>query len=132
MSWHAELRSVIGERAVTPFRWGKHDCCLFAADCIKAKAGEDLAAAFRGAYKNRREAARLLREVGGLAGAASRVGPEVNPQSAEDGDIGIVFDGRHDVLSVCCDQKWFAPAGAGLAVAPFESARRVWRVECRK
>lgn len=45
-----------------PFRWGRNDCCLFAADWIVLLHGVDPAARLRGRYQSALSAARLVRD----------------------------------------------------------------------
>jgi len=45
--WPERLLAALAAARDRPFRWGEHDCCLFAADLIEAVTGVDPAAAFR-------------------------------------------------------------------------------------
>lgn len=50
LNWHQHLAQTLQAAMTRPFSWGEHDCCLFAADCVQAVTGVDVAADFRGTY----------------------------------------------------------------------------------
>lgn len=62
--WPTRLITLLQERRLTPFEWGKHDCCLFAADAYMALCDKDLASEFRGHYKTELGAYRALKKRG--------------------------------------------------------------------
>ena len=62
--WEQRLADFIAAGEHRAFEWGAWDCILFATACAAAITGEDKAAAFRGAYRDRRGAARVLRTMG--------------------------------------------------------------------
>jgi len=78
-----------------PFVWGECDCCLFAADWIKARTGIDPAAALRGAYASEFEAKDVMHRTGTqtfsdfvcLHMTLADVAETVDPQ---EGDVGIL------------------------------------------
>jgi hypothetical protein len=54
-----------------PFEWGARDCCLWAADAVRALTGIDIAEEYRGKYNTELQAYRLLQSVtGGTVEAA--------------------------------------------------------------
>jgi len=126
--WQREFDALVAARMCTPFCWGQHDCCLWAADAVKAQTGIDHAAQHRGTYFTELQAARVLREMGGLEKIASRAGPERAPLTAQTGDVGLVFDGSRELLGVCVGAHWLVPATYGLAALPLGAARLAWSV----
>lgn len=126
--WQRDFDTLVTERMRTPFCWGQHDCCLWAADAVKAQTGVDHAAEYRGTYFTELQAARVLRELGGLAELAGRVGSERLPLTAQTGDVGLVFDGSRELLGICVGAHWLVPATYGLAALPLSAARRAWSV----
>lgn len=62
--WEARLSTYLDRVREEPFKWGSHDCALFAADCVKAQTGIDPAEAFRDQYSTQHGAAMALREYG--------------------------------------------------------------------
>ena len=61
------------------FQWGSHDCCLFASDCVRAITGVDPASRFRGRYKTRLGAIRIMRRHagGGVVETARKVAADL-------------------------------------------------------
>ena len=93
--WEALLTAFIQSRSSTKFEWGKHDCCLFACDGIKAITGEDSAYMFRGKYKDKTEAYNLLKDFSGsgLEETAERLAKEFKLD-----EVAMSFAGRGDVV----------------------------------
>ena len=127
--WQRDFDAFIAVRMRTPFCWGQHDCCLFAADAVKAQTGVDHAAPWRGTYFTELQAARLLAQLGGLAALGAMAGPECPPLTARHGDVGLVFDGVRELLGVCVGSHWLVPATYGLAALPLASGRQAWRTD---
>ena len=93
-NWRAALSKYISAVGAKPFKFGEHDCALFAAGAIEAMTGEDIAASFRG-YTSEIEGLMKVKR----AGYDSHVDvfrldldPTEDPQT---GDIAVVegFDG---------------------------------------
>ena len=88
--WEERLRTYLDRVNEEPFKWGSHDCALFAADCVKAQTGVDPAEAYRGKYETAHGAARALREHGAgtlLRTLKSIFGESINPHLAQRGDV---------------------------------------------
>ena len=64
LDWNERLQALVQERTKAPFVWGQHDCSLWAADCILALTGEDLACSYRGKYTSAKSALRLIKASG--------------------------------------------------------------------
>ncbi len=124
--WQSRLDALVMERLHQPFQWGSNDCCLFAADCVKAVTGYDPASDLRGHYADEFEAARLLQALGGVVVLASQRLGEVIPVSmAQLGDIGVsVCDGRQ-TLVCCMGAHWMGPGKDGLV--PVLNVVQAWR-----
>ena len=137
--WPERLDEALQRAARLPFAWGRHDCCLFAADVCRAITGLDPAADLRGRYGTVLEAFKLLdkRFCGGVAQAAealaARAGwPEVRPGFARRGDVALVMDDEGlDALGVV-DMNGTHVAvlrpDKGLARHPLARARRAWGI----
>lgn len=140
--WPQRLGKLIHERASEPFEWGRQDCCLFAADCVEAMTGVDLAGPLRG-YSTALGAASRAR----LAGAASddlfgvhlwaaRAGlRELRPLQAQRGDVVLIDTARREVhgmcLGVCVGAHAAAPGADGLAFYESTHWVRAWAVGAR-
>lgn len=129
--WRHRLNDALAKHRKAPFRWGKHDCAILAADCIKAVVGDDLARGYRGKYRSSEAGLALMREAGfedQVAMLASRY-PEIAPAMARAGDVGViegpfgaalgVFDGPHIIV--------FALSG-GLGRLPRTDAIKAFRI----
>ena len=127
--WPLRLIDFIEAASGRPFSWGEHDCCLFAADWVREATGSDPAAGYRGRYRSRSGAARLLREIAGgeVETAASRaLGlPLPSPLLARRGDVALVAG----ALGVVVGGEVALPGEAGLALHPLGTAEKAWRVE---
>jgi hypothetical protein len=125
---HDALEELIAARMRTPFQWGEHDCCLWAADAVQAQTGVDHAAEFRGGYETAAGALRALDAAGGLASLAARAGEPVPPLLAGLGDVGVVMVDGTDVLGVCAGPVWLVAATNGLAAVAFDACSTAWKV----
>lgn len=132
---HAALQALITARQHVPFAWGTADCAMWAFDAVHAATGRDPAADLRGRYGCAEAAMRTLRAQGGMHKmCAARVGPEVLPGQAQDGDVLLL---RADVCTAdmaSCGAlavKWGAIALAqgahGLVAVPVDAATHAWR-----
>lgn len=126
--WRIRFDALVAARLRTPFAWGQHDCCLWAADSVLCTTGTDPAADVRGHYNNATQAARLLADLGGLGAVGARAGTPVLPLAACVGDVGVVAMEGRATLAVCCGALWLAPAAAGLAALPLSAGVMAWRV----
>ena len=135
--WPERLTAFIESRKKTPFIWGEHDCCMFSCDAIVAITGMDPARRFRGLYRDRRSAARVLREIYGdglehtMECIAKELGAEeIEPMTAQRGDACCVYEeGRPAAFGICVGNKVaLANAPFGLFFAPLETIQRAWRV----
>lgn len=90
--WRARLSAYVETCRTTPYDPGKHDCVLFAAGCIEAMTGVDLAAGWRGNYSTITEAIRAFRKAGyvNLLDLAEQHFEEVPVGRALSGDIAII------------------------------------------
>lgn len=124
--------------AAAPFAYGRHDCCLFAADWVRAWHDRDPASAWRGGYVDALGAARLVRQAGGVealfaVGCAS-VGLARWHGAPQAGDVGVVAAptavGVVDAVGAVCLAggslpRWAVLTDGGIAVGAF-AARAVW------
>ncbi len=132
--WDLRLNELVADRGNSPFSWGANDCILFACDCILAITGTDLAAEFRGKYRTRLQAARILKDFGGLerladSFAAKHEIPRLEfPALAQRGDVGLVESGHGLALTVVADRYVVAPGASALEFIPFSRLTRAWRI----
>lgn len=134
--WPERLAAMFTAHAELPFRWGEHDCFIFAAAAVQALTGADPLGALRGQWYCRRSAAALLRATGGgIAGAvSSRLGPPMaSPVWAQRGDIVLVRGAapgslHRRWLGVCDADRVRGPGPQGMASVGMEQALLAWGV----
>ncbi|EPK7283758.1 DUF6950 family protein [Citrobacter farmeri] len=126
--WQNRLNAVMKAAIERPFSWGKHDCCLFAADCTQAMCGDDYAADWRGTYDSETGAKKAILTGGGtLEKVISKYLDEVPVKLAQRGDIAIVENGGAKCAGVVYSGSVWVPGENGLVslrVKPLS----VWRV----
>jgi hypothetical protein len=134
-SYHSFLLS----RAKTDFKWGENDCALFAADGIEAMTGVDIAAAFRGQYRDEASAMEAIKRIAGGAtiGDAAAWCAEQHglielkfPLMAQRGDL-VVFENGPNLISglVHLSGRHLVAVGEnGLYRFSISSTKRAWRV----
>ena len=92
-NWRNRLAAHLSEVSRLPFKPGEHDCMLFAAGCVEAMTGVDLALPFRGAYDTLEGGMAKLKKAGfkdHIDMIASLFPDECNRLSARAGDLAIM------------------------------------------
>jgi len=128
--WPEQLAASVSAALGRPFKWGAHDCGLFAADCVLAMTGHDCAADLRGAYDDPRSALAVIERLGGLAAIATQAfGYPIPVPMASRGDVLLLRDlqGR-ELLGVCVGTEAAAPGPERLNFVPVSHAVAAWRV----
>jgi len=124
-AWPERLAEFIESRRRMPFQWGANDCALFAADCVLALTGTDLAADRRG-YTTELEAARLVRDAGGMKGLAAHL-VEKHIGLVQRGDVVLCdIAGRETFGVFVGEDRWVAPGADGLVFRPMSDCLRVF------
>lgn len=133
--WEPRLLQELAVRRTWSFVWGKHDCCLFAADMFETITGIDPVPHLRNKYKTAIEAYRLLRKVGtptvedAIVDVAKRFSvPETTQGFAKFGDHGVVKHNGLQMLAVVIDERVAIPGETALVFLPRSSLIRVWSV----
>lgn len=121
--WHQRLAATIEAATLRPFVYGEHDCCTFAADCVLAVTGRDLASPWRGAYATPAAGLKLAR-ARNVAGLARRFFREIDPAFAWTGDVALTDTGG---LAIVDGKYLVAPMEGGLGRGVGRGAR-AWRV----
>lgn len=127
--WEERLAEVVEAAQSRPFVWGSHDCCMFAAVCVDAITGSDLAD--RLGYTDETGAHAIIAQHGGLAEAvAHHLGESVDRWAlARRGDVCLVPTEQGDGVGVCIGAQIAVAAERGLEHYPLHLAQRVWRIE---
>jgi len=125
--WDVRLANAIDGWQTAPFRWGHHDCAMFAARCVAAITGVDPAAAYRETYADEAGAERVLTEVGGLdAALRARFGEPVPILCARRGDLLYRVDGNGgEMVAVCFGRVGLVPGDSHTLHNPRFEGRQV-------
>lgn len=128
-NWPSRFAALVDLARPTPFAWGSHDCCLWAASAVLAITGEDPGAALRNTYFTAHAALHILESLGGLEGAGALMGTPIEPTHATVGDIGLVtwMDGTRS-LGVRSMTTWMCAGDHGIEHLPLDAASHAWGV----
>lgn len=128
----AALLAAMADAAV-PMQWGRDDCALWCANVLQAALGYDGAARFRGRYRTRIGARRVL-DAHGLAGALRAAARKhgwhrIKVGAEQVGDIGILMLGDVPVTVICRAPGWFvARSETGWSAMPAKHVRVIWQI----
>lgn len=127
-NWAYALGAYINSIHKTPFGYGRHDCGVLAAGCIKALSGADVLPDIK--YTSRLELMRELKRVFGspfiddaVAKLAVQHGwTEVKPTFAHRGDLVVIGTSRHSRLGVVSLHGTcvMTPGDNGILYEPFD------------
>ena len=127
--WQLRFEAFISDRRAKPFTWGTNDCAVFAADCVQALTGVDVAQPSLRKHKTELQAARLLKRHGGVVGiATAALGQPVPATQAQVGDVVLVKAHGRDMLAICNGDTCIAPSPQGLGMLPMSDATLCWRL----
>ena len=127
--WPERLDALLRAHACTPFTWGRHDCCTFAADAVRAVTGVDVMGSLRGQYSTAAGARRLTSELGGLNAAVTRLlGTPIAPTGATVGDVLLLAQDARELLAVCNGTAAIAPGRTGLQTIAAPQVLAAWRI----
>lgn len=133
--WEDAARKVLAEKAVAPFGYGTHDCCITCADVVLAITGIDFAAEWRG-YASREEITEVYKEYRGARGLADHFAkqfncPPVHPMKMQRCDALVVNTPTGYALGVrdMDEPVALAPApDVGFARLDLSAVLYAWRV----
>jgi hypothetical protein len=128
LDWPERLAKMITLADKKKFCLGVHDCCFFAADCILAITGTDVAKELRGMPLKP-----ILKGFGSVEFLAAIKACDyqmksIPPRTARRGDICLLNAGRGDTLGVCVGARVACPGDEGLVFFSLSTARAAWMV----
>jgi hypothetical protein len=132
--WPQRLAAHFDAHKDTPFKWGTHDCVLFAAGSVNAMRGGNMAGAYRGAYTTKGQAAKHLKALGvvDVSGLATKAlgEPYTSPAFAKRGDVVSLATDLGLALGVVDLSGKYALAASkdGLVRIPFLRWLQAWEV----
>ena len=124
-NWQSLLFAEVRARKTTPFQYGKHDCCIAAADLIQTIMDIDLMKGLRGRYRSAAGAARVIKAEGFHtleslleARVIEAGGHLMCPAHVSMGDLVITDKALHDQLKgaavgLCLGRKFIFPGEIG-------------------
>lgn len=129
--WEARLSAHLEAAKGLRYELGERDCFRFACGAVYALAGVDLWADWRGRYRTKRSALRLLAARGGFTAAFTdlfRIVPS-SPQLARRGDVAEYRDdGGVEHLGIVAGGAVAVLLEQGLAYKRRNECAHVWRI----
>lgn len=131
LGWRTRLNAELDRSRSMPFAWGTNDCCTFAARCVEAVTGEDLAAAYPRNYRTAKGALAALKRAGfdDLTQLAAAHCEEIAPSLASAGDLAAIrSDATGWALGVVIGERIAFIGPDGLGSVPITDAVKAYRV----
>lgn len=135
-NWPEILAEEIKKASNKPFKYGRHDCCLFGANILRAMTGTDLAKGLRG-YTTALGANKTIKKNGGtLTKMLDAIMKRHNCESVKwpmckRGDLVIALieneEGKKERAIGICLGSEAAFAGDGIQLMPMRNVVRGWR-----
>jgi hypothetical protein len=125
-----ELDDYLTECGTKAFKWGEHDCVLFASNWAKIYTGIDFLESYA-SWDSELSAAKILTRGGGLEQCIISVLGEPIKTYPKDGDIALLPD-KLGGLCIVYGAYVVGPAKPiGLNFHPFTDTSRFWRLPCQ-
>ena len=132
--WDIRLAAIVAEAREKPFKWGQHDCALWAMDVRTALTGAP-EAPWRGKYSTVKGAAARMAKMGygSLEAAGDGILGERHefPLMAKRGDIVLAEIGGDDwpeAFGVCVGASGAFVTPEGLTLHPMSAVKAAWKV----
>ena len=127
--WQEAFAAEIAAARAKRFRWGRFDCCQFAAGCVAAVTGRDARELFA-PYRTKAQAMEILASVGGMRGLLTRaLGEPVHVSRATVGDIVLIDMGAGEQPAPCAGVHVLGPSRRkGLESWPLSRATAAWNL----
>lgn len=126
------VRDAMAAWCATEMRWGVDDCALAIANIDRGILGVDPAAPWRGRYRTKIDAKRVLGTGGlprALASAARRHGwKRIKPRDARTGDRGIVETPEGAAIVVFYGRRWVGRKDFGFSALDRTAARIAYSI----
>ena len=129
--WPERLDLYIRKAKDKPFKFGKMDCCSFAADAVKVMTDVDIFKQYKGKYKSYKEATKFIKGhfIRVVDKAMSKNGfKQIIPRRAQRGDVCIVKSGRRNIAGICIGRYVLAPGQNGLLSFSILDVKCAWRI----
>lgn len=128
-NWPELLDAYVLQHARTPFAWGSHDCCTFAADWVQMLCDRDPMAPWRGQYRTVTAARRLIEGAGGLeAMVGQALGATISAAFAQRGDVVLGELSLGPTVGIVLGVDAAFPGLDGIERRLIRADAKVWRV----
>ena len=129
--WLEKLITYLNKAQNKPHKWGKHDCCLFAAGAVKAMTGHDYMKDFRGKYHDKESALGALKTIGRgtlYLTLRNRLGNPIQGFPHR-GDVAYhVFKEDGPSVGICIGTECQFVGESGLVAVPVKDVSRFFRI----
>lgn len=126
--WLEQMWTAIEAEAQTPFVWGQHDCCLFAAKVVDAMTDGTFVSQLQAAYQDEAGAWKFIADQGGLETAVSGFLGAAKTGRPQRGDV-VMYDGENgDTLGICAGGVIVAAGPNGLVNVRKPSTIKFWSI----
>lgn len=129
--WQDRFWASMNEAKQTPFKWGEHDCVLFAAKMADAISNSGYVSRAREAFTWTDVKEAIALTGGGLRPLVESVmGPAVRWTQLCAGDIVLILDDEgRESLAIHDGSQIVGPDAVGVKVIPFRCAQGGWKVD---
>jgi hypothetical protein len=134
-NWRARYDQLIQDSQKQPFRWGEHDCAMFAARALDVQYDLGVVKFIQAnhAYEGEDSAIQVIDEAGSLEHLVSDIlgVDSVPPGLLSVGDVALYDYGRPDfphALAVHDGHQLLAPGENGLTYLRLDRALKGWRL----
>ncbi len=132
IGWHGLFLDLVDAKKNTEFKWGETDCALFAADAVKIMTDTDFAEEFRGKYKSKSGAAKVLKDLGfkDLDAAISSKFEPIDRNFSQRGDVVLFQTDLGPTTGIYWNGGAFSTAPEGVRLFPSIHMQilKAWRV----
>ena len=129
--WTSRLYEFVYDPTNAVFVWGKNDCIMFGANCVRHITDEDPLSTVLDVWTTRDEAQQVLEQMGGMYEAVCSVlGPPIeNPAMYQRGDLVLVELPIGDMLMVHLGDRLVGPTEeSGLISVKVGHSKCVWAI----
>lgn len=130
-NWRSRLYNLISESESTPFKYGTHDCAIFAGKIVEAITGEDHYTVFEGKYKTGKGGFRKLKAATGFANHIDLITStyeKIPVAFAREGDLGFVDTDEGDSVVTMLGSFAAGLGGDGIVRFPIEQVKTAFKV----
>lgn len=126
MDAHVAIRDALAQWSQTPMKWGKDDCILAVANIHVQMGLEDLTAEWRGRYRSRNGALRLLVGEPLEEKMGRKGGTPIPPPVAPTGSFGYIMTEDGPACVIKYGPVWMSRIDYGYAAHTSDTVVKAW------